>query len=601
MLKLLRKGATSVYVKIFLGIIVIVFVFWGIGSFTSQRKDLVAKVNGVPITFKEYQEYYNFQISRIKQTFGELSEEELAKFQIKEKVLEDLIKFKLLEKEAEDLGIKITPIEINYIISQIPSFQENGRFNFNKYQYILRELKISPEFFEKIIKLDLIIQRLNLILTTPILVSKQEIEDYLGYMNHTMEIIEAQLPLKVCVDQIRFTENDLENYYLAHRDLYKEEEKIKLNYFLLPYKESFQIPEEEIRRYYEQNLDRFREPFKVKLRTIFIAGNNREALKRAEAIKSQIASLEDFSKFGKFQSNWFEEEAFPENIKDLIKKARKGDIIGPLKTSSGFMIIGIEEIKPERFLKFEEVRSQIYKFLKKEKVISKTKEKADQIYKEIIKVNGLSNWAKINNISLKETPWLLKTELAQNFNFNNNLGLITKIFDSPKGEFFGPIETSKGLIFIEIKDKLPQKILQFKECIEKVKKDYLNEKGKEMCEKKIQTLLKQTSFSFSPEFIIKEYKIKRYQLKEKFPPLVFQELLNRGHPGIVEKPLLNKDIFSVFYINKILPSEGDFSEEKIQSFYLEFLKEKRETYFNQWYQNLRKKARLEVYSIWKEI
>lgn len=599
MLKFLRKGATSLYVKIFLGIIVIVFIFWGIGSFTSQRKDLIAKVNGIPITLKEFQEYYNFQISRIKQTFGEVSEEELAKLQIKEKVLEDLIRFKLLEKEAEKLKIKITPVEISYVISQIPSFQENGHFDVRKYQYILRELKISPDFFEKIIKLDLIIQRLNLLLTTPILISKEEIKDYLEYMDQTIEIVEAQIPLKVCSEKIKFTESDLENYYLAHRDLYKDEEKVKLSYYLIPYKESVEVTDEEIKRYYEQNIDRFREPFKAKLRTIFVAGDNTNALKRAQSIKSQIKSLEDFYKFGEVQSNWFEEGAFPETIKILIKRSRKGDIIGPIKTSSGFIIIGIEEIKPERFFKIEEVKSQIYNFLKKEKIKTKTKEKADQIYGEIIKANGLSNWAKINGISLEETPWLTKAKLSQELNNNSNLA--TKIFKSPKGEFFSPVETPKGLIFIEIKDKLPEKTLQFKECVEKVKNDYLNEKGKEICEKKIQTLIQQTSFSPSNEFIIKEYKIKRYQLKEKFSPLIYQELLNKGHPGIIEKPLLNNNNFSVFYIKNILSPEEGFSEEKFQSFYLELLKEKREIWFNQWYQNLRKKAKIEVYPIWKEI
>jgi len=156
MLNFLRKGATSLYVKLFLLVIVIVFIFWGIGNFTSERKNLVAKVNGIPITLKEFQEYYNFQVSKLKQTFGELSAEDIAKLKLKNQILEELIRIKLLESQAEKFGIEITPVEITYAISQITSFQENGKFSPTKYQSILRELRISPEFFEKLIKIDLL-------------------------------------------------------------------------------------------------------------------------------------------------------------------------------------------------------------------------------------------------------------------------------------------------------------------------------------------------------------------------------------------------------------------------------------------------------------
>ena len=56
MLRLMRKQAGSWLIKILLGAIVIVFVFWGVGSFRSQRGDRIATVNGEPITLNEYRE-----------------------------------------------------------------------------------------------------------------------------------------------------------------------------------------------------------------------------------------------------------------------------------------------------------------------------------------------------------------------------------------------------------------------------------------------------------------------------------------------------------------------------------------------------------------
>ncbi|MCD6548393.1 MAG: SurA N-terminal domain-containing protein [Thermodesulfobacterium sp.] len=605
MLRSLRKGATSLYVKLFLVIIVVVFVFWGIGNFASGRKNLVAKVNGIPITLKEFYEYYNFQVSRLKQTFGEISAKDLAKLKLKEQVLEDLIRIKLLEKQAEKFKIKITPVEITYAISQISSFQENGKFSIQKYQYILRELGISPEFFEKLIKSDLIYQRLKLLLTTPVLISEEEIKEYLKYNKQILEILETDLPLKGCIKKVVFSEKDLENYYLAHRDMYKEEEKVKLVYLFFPYKGKAEISEKEIKEYYEKNIERFRIPLRVKLKRIFIPGDHPEAFKKAQTIKSRLKSLSDFSKFGATESNWFEESAFPEAIRDIIKTSHPKEIIGPIKVTSGYLILGVEDIQPERILKLDEVRAEIRKFLEKEKLVKKVKEKVDKIYTEVIKANGLSIWTKENNIKLKETKWLTRKELSRKF---NNFKLAQNIFNAPKGEFFSPVETLEGILLIELKDKKPERTLSFKEVKQKVKKDFLNDKGKEICEGKAQQLIKELknknlreNMLILKKYNTKEFRIKRYELSQNFSPAIYQKLINVGKKGLIEKPFWDGKVLKIFYIKNIIPFEGKIEEREISEIALKLLKEKREIWFNTWYQLLRKKARVKIYPVFERL
>jgi len=606
MLRFLRKGATSLYVKLFFIIIVIVFIFWGIGSFTSERKNLVAKVNGIPITLKEFQEYYNFQISRLKQTFGEISSKDLANLKLKEQVLEELIKLKLLEDQAEKLKIRITPVEVTYAISQIPSFQENGKFSPTKYQYILRELGISPEFFEKLIKSDLIYQRLKFLLTAPIMVSESEIKEYLKYNKQTLEILEIDLPIKTCIQKVAFTEKDLENYYLAHRDLYKENEKVKLTYLLIPYEAKAKVTEDEIRKYYEENIEKFRAPLRVKLKRIFISADQPNAFEKAKTIRSELKSLSDFSKFGEIKSEWFEESALPDTIKEIVKASHPKDIIGPIKTPSGYLILGIEEIQPQRILKLSEVESEIRKFLEKEKIMNEAKEKANKIYSEIVKANSLTLWAKENNVSLKETDWITQKELGEKF---NNFKLAQKVFNSPKGEFFTPVDTPQGILLIEIKDKKPERILSFEEAKEKVKKDFLNDKGKELCENKAQLLISdlKSKDKITPndpilkDFNTKEFRINRYQLKEIFSPLISQELSNVGKSGLIEKTFWEKDDLKIFFIQKILPFEGEIKENELSEAFLDLLREKRETWFKTWYQLLRERAKIKIYPIFEKL
>jgi peptidyl-prolyl cis-trans isomerase D len=58
MLSYLRENTGNWIIKIFLGIIVIVFVFLGVGSFGAKKGNSIATVNDEPVSIKEYQQTY---------------------------------------------------------------------------------------------------------------------------------------------------------------------------------------------------------------------------------------------------------------------------------------------------------------------------------------------------------------------------------------------------------------------------------------------------------------------------------------------------------------------------------------------------------------
>ena len=58
MLSLMRKHAGTWMIKVILGAIVIVFVFWGVGSYTDRQSGRVADVNGAIITLDDYRASY---------------------------------------------------------------------------------------------------------------------------------------------------------------------------------------------------------------------------------------------------------------------------------------------------------------------------------------------------------------------------------------------------------------------------------------------------------------------------------------------------------------------------------------------------------------
>ncbi|MEZ0344042.1 MAG: SurA N-terminal domain-containing protein [Caldimicrobium sp.] len=597
MFDFLRKGATSLFAKIFLAVIVIVFVFWGIGYFGSSNKDIIAEINGEKINLKEFQEFYHYKYLQLKQALGDLSEEDLQKMKFKELVLQELIQMKFINQLAEELGLKVTKEEVQIAISQLPFFQGNGDFDIRKYQAFLRELGLSPKTFETLIKADLLQQKFQRLLLAPVLVSKDEVEEYGRYLKQKIYFLEAKLPLLACERAIKWSERDLESYFHAHRDRYVEEEKIKLIYYELPITGEVEISEEEVKNYYLQNLNRFKEPFKIKLKRIFIPGEGDLSSKKALEIKNQIKSLEDFSRYGVKEGEWFEENSLPHDLILLLKNAKKGDILGPVKVSQGYLILGIEEINPERVLKLDEVRNVLLSELKKEKLRENTIAKANELYTKIVAENGLKNWAEKNGVNLKETGYLTQEELAK-FLFSRDLA--RNIFKHGKGEYFAPVEGKDVIYLFEIVDKKNKRNLSFEEAKSRVLEDYLKEKGKEYCEAKVRGFIDKVktegdfkTIGKEEGFLISEGSMVRKEAKEF--------LKNIGKMGLIEKPFWEKDGIKMFYITKIEEYKGLFSPEEYSSLQEEILSLKRDLILKNFLSLYQRKAKIKIYPLFQQI
>ena len=104
MLSLMRKHATSWLIKIILAAIVIVFVLWGVGSWTSQRSNSIATVNGEMITADYYRVAYKRLIEKVRQSFGNKLNDELIKtLQLDKQDLNKLIDKLLMSQTASEL------------------------------------------------------------------------------------------------------------------------------------------------------------------------------------------------------------------------------------------------------------------------------------------------------------------------------------------------------------------------------------------------------------------------------------------------------------------------------------------------------------------
>lgn len=156
MLKFMRKYATGYMIKAMFGLIIIVFIFWGVGSFRESDR-VVAEVGPHKISLTEYQGEYNRLLSMYRTVYKDRFDDTMLKeLKLKEKAMESLIDRYLLLIKAEEVGITVSDREFKDYIESLEMFKRDGKFSEATYKEMLKRSGVDPKQFEKTEKLALV-------------------------------------------------------------------------------------------------------------------------------------------------------------------------------------------------------------------------------------------------------------------------------------------------------------------------------------------------------------------------------------------------------------------------------------------------------------
>ena len=135
MLGSFRKFSSSVYAKILLGIIVIPFVFWGMGSsFKGGSKNVIVTINEDKYLIDEFGNFL--------QRFSYVDASQI------DDLLSVFIGEKLIEKEVEHLDIKLSDNSLSKLIKHQKDFKRENKFSRIEYEKFLLKNNITATLFE---------------------------------------------------------------------------------------------------------------------------------------------------------------------------------------------------------------------------------------------------------------------------------------------------------------------------------------------------------------------------------------------------------------------------------------------------------------------
>ena len=180
MLSSLRKFSETIIAKIFITIIALSFVFWGINDFfRSNNSNSVAEIDGEEISFNQFINEFN----KIIRNNNIQSEKIAITNNIHILAVSNIVSEKLLKIHAKKLGVAIDDTIIAIEIKNSKEFKDKDFFSRTKYEKFLLERNINSKILE---------EQINKNLKKKII-----IESIVGYIPNNKKIPETILKNKI--------------------------------------------------------------------------------------------------------------------------------------------------------------------------------------------------------------------------------------------------------------------------------------------------------------------------------------------------------------------------------------------------------------------
>ena len=510
LLSLMRKHAKSYLIKVLIGIIAIVFIFYFGYSFRSDEGTKVATVNGEIISGVEYRKAYGEMLSALQRQYGNMWNDTLIEaFDLKNRALMQLVDEKLLSQEARKIGLGVTGEEIQNEIMSYPAFQFKGRFDPRRYQLVLNQNRMKPEDFEGTVARMLLKDKVSQFITAFLPVTDQEVRQYYTFLNGETQIRFVSYSPDRYVDSVQFDPKDLDAFFDKHREDYRVPDRIQAAYIEIdpqPLLEKTEVSQEEIRAYYEENIEQYKIKKQVKARHILFklaedASEEEEKAVRERAMKvlEKAKQGEDFAELAKAYSEGpskdeggdlgtFSAGQMVKPFEEAAFALKPGEISDLVRTPFGLHIIKVEEVTEPGTRPLEEVRPEIAQILRRVSASDMAHEKALSLVDQMPYDVNLERYGAEQGIEVKKTGFFARNETIPGIGGDDKL--LDVIFSLEPQAVSDVLEYEGRFFLFQVIEEKPSYLPELDEVAEQVRKDLTLDLARDKAKSAAEDLLK---------------------------------------------------------------------------------------------------------------
>lgn len=396
-------------------------------DFTRTQPQNVGSVDGEDISYQDYSNTVERLRKQQEQAGQQISEEQMDYF--RDQVWDMMVTQKLLDKKIKEFGIVVTDDEVrDAIMGPNPpadirqQFTDStGTFNRQAFESAMRDPRNKQILItiEERERQRLTQQKLQNILFASVTATENEAYDNFIRQNIKMKAKYIAIdPNTIPDSDVKVTDEDLKKYYDEHAEEYKIENQRRIKYVLFN-----RQPSQSDSLIVKKNLEAI--VAKVKADTA--------------SFKSYVQSYSEQP----YKKDTVAMTTLPAESRDVLMKANKGDIVGPVKTYEGYVVYKLVDKVAS---KNEMVRAS-HILIRSTGNDAADKQKIDEIYNELMKGANFEQVARTKSQDGSASQggdlgWFGKGQMVKPFEdacYSGKIGQIQK-----------PIKTQFGYHIIKV-------------------------------------------------------------------------------------------------------------------------------------------------------
>lgn len=470
MLLSMRNGFMS---KLFLGLLV----FGGAGLVLSDWNGMfrgggigpatVATVDGEKISAVEFDR----NLSRVLRQ-QKITPQDAYKMGLIERMLNAEVMQSLTLKSAEHAGLEVDDRHIAERVHDMLTPLLAGKTDPKDKKEALNRILMAQGMTERdlvnAIRQDLTTTLFRQSLMANTYVPDALVQDMLAFRMEERDIRVVNLPLSRMSDVKPATDEELNDYYEVVKTQYSEPEQRSFTVAILDPKAmgiDATVTDADVQAFYDDNSDAYAIE---ETRSLEQAILTKEEDAKAVFEKAASGSLKDAVKTvtGDVKAytaeNSFGKDGLLETIATPVFSAKKGDVVGPIKTPLGWHVIRVSDIKEPHTKPLSEVQAEIRKELQQSKSSDQVFEVADQIEDRIAGGESLDVLAKEFKLTLmpvKNATQATLPEQLKSFAEADRANVAQMAFTTAEGEASTVSDLSDGRLYTVRADEVkPQRI-----------------------------------------------------------------------------------------------------------------------------------------------
>ena len=408
-------------------IISIPFVFFGVNTyFSGGGSSYAAKVDGVEVSLRDFEQAYFQQRSQLQQMFGgQIPEGFGDEAMIRRQALDSLLTQQALRNVVADNNLAVSDQTLANAIQDIPIFQRDGAFDADMYRRELQSRSMSPAQFEAGFREDAAIGQFRSGIVDTAFTLPDESKRAQALTEQVRVTDYLRLEIAAVRDGTEVAEEEISAHFEENSSDYMFPQRVKVEYLELDHatlKDAVAVTDEEIAEYFNENRGNYIAPEERAASHILLEKEDgaEAAIAQLNDIKSRIESGEEFADLAReFSTDVGSAEnggslgqfgkgvMVPEFEQAVYALQEPGQISEPVESEFGVHLIRLDEIIPERGKTLEEVSDDVAEILKTDIADEEYLELYDQLTELTFdNPDSLEAAADATGLEIQQSDWV---------------------------------------------------------------------------------------------------------------------------------------------------------------------------------------------------